>query len=75
MNVATLKEKVHAYAKRLDEDKDMKGNFDELCAALKAEVVTIDAAKKAAIEKQAKNEQERKRQADEAARAATEDPS
>ncbi len=75
VNVATLKEKVHAYAKRLDEDKDMKGNFDELCAALKAEVVTIDAAKKAAIEKQAKNEQERKRQADEAARAATEDPS
>jgi len=69
INVELLKEKVHEYAAKLSEDKDMKGNFDELEAQLKAEVMTIDEVKKAAIEKAAKNEAEKKRQAEEAAKA------
>ncbi|MFA5107903.1 MAG: sodium-transporting two-sector ATPase [Patescibacteria group bacterium] len=69
INVELLKEKVHDYASKLQEDKDMKGNYDELEAALKAEVMTIDEVKRAAIEKAAKAEQEKKRQADEAAAA------
>jgi len=48
----------------------MNGNFDELAAALKAEVMSIDPVKKAAIEKAAKAEAEKKRQAEEAAAAA-----
>lgn len=70
INVAALKEKVHSYATRLEEDKDGNGNFYELAAALKAEVMTIDEVKRAAIEKQAKIDAEKKRQAEEAARAA-----
>ena len=70
IDVEALKAKVHDYAPRLQEDKDMNGNFDELYAALKAEVTTIDPVKKAAIEKQAKIEAEKKRQAEEAAQAA-----
>lgn len=70
VNVELLKEKVRDYALRLDEDKDMNGNYDELAAALKAEVTTIDEVKKAALEKQAKIEAEKQRQAEEAARAA-----
>jgi len=70
INVEKLKEKVHEYAPKLEEDKDGKGNFDELEAALKAEVTTIDEVKKAAIEKQKKIDEEKKRQAEEAARAA-----
>ena len=70
IDIPALKQKVHDYAPKLQEDKDMNGNFDELCAALKAEVMTIDEVKKAAIEKQAKIEAEKKRQAEEAARAA-----
>lgn len=69
INVAKLKEKVHDYGARLKEDKDMVGNFDELNAALKAEVMTIDEVKKAAIDKAAKAEEEKKRQAAEAAAA------
>lgn len=69
INVELLKEKVHEYAPKMQEDKDMNGNFDELVAALKAEVTTIDEVKKAAIEKAAKAEIEKKRQADEAAQA------
>src|SRR5690606_36368266 len=69
INVAKLKEKVRDYAAKLQEDKDMNGNYDELEAALKAEVTTIDEVKKAAIEKGAKAEAEKKRQADEAAAA------
>jgi len=69
INVEALKAKVHDYAAKLQEDKDMNGNFDELCAALKAEVTTIDEVKRAAIEKAAKAEAEKKRQADEAAAA------
>ncbi|HEY1085827.1 MAG TPA: sodium-transporting two-sector ATPase [Candidatus Saccharimonadales bacterium] len=70
INVKKLKERVHEYAPKLKEDKDLNGNFDELYAALKAEVMTIDEVKKAAIEKVAKAEAEKKRQAEEAARAA-----
>jgi F-type H+-transporting ATPase subunit alpha len=73
INVELLKEKVHEYAAKLQEDKDMKGNYDELEAALKAEVMTIDEVKKAAIEKAAKAEEEKKRQADEAAAAEAND--
>lgn len=73
IDIDALKEKVHEYAPKLQEDKDLNGNFDELCAALKAEVMTIDEVKKAAIEKAAKIEAEKKRQAEEIAAAATEE--
>lgn len=70
IDVPKLKTQVRNYAPKLQEDKDMNGNFDELAAALKAEVVTIDEVRKAAIEKQAKIDAEKKRQAEEAERAA-----
>ena len=70
IDVTALKAKVHNYSPRLKEDDELNGNFDELAAALKAEVTTIDEVKKAAIEKQAKIEAEKQRQAEEAARAA-----
>jgi F0F1-type ATP synthase alpha subunit len=63
IDVDALKEKVHDYGSKLQEDKDMTGNFDELCAALKAEVMTIDPVKKADIYKQLKVYAEKKRQA------------
>lgn len=69
INVQLMKQKVREYAAKLEEDKDMKGNFDELEVALKSEVTTIDEVKKAAIEKAAKAEAEKKRQSDEAAAA------
>lgn len=71
IDVELLKQRVPEYAAKLQEDKDMNGNFDELYTQLKAEVTTIDEVKKAAIEKAAKAEVEKKRQSDEAA-AATE---
>lgn len=43
--------KVRDYAAKLQEDKDMNGNFDELEAALKAEVTTIDEVKQKAMKK------------------------
>lgn len=70
IDVEKLKAKVREYAPKLQEDKDMNGNFDELEAALKAEVMTIDEVKKAAIEKAAKAEADRQRQTDEATAAA-----
>ena len=70
INVEALKAKVSGYATKLSEDDELKGNFDELSAALKAEVTTIDEVKKAAIDKAAKLEAEKKRQADEVAKAA-----
>ncbi len=69
IDVETLKARVHEYAPKLQEDKDGNGNYDELEAALKAEVTTIDEVKKAAIEKAAKLDAEKKRQAEEAAAA------
>lgn len=69
INVELLKKKVHEYSPQLNEDKDMKGNYDELEAKLKAEVTTIDEVKKAAIEKAAKAEEEKKRQSDAAEQA------
>lgn len=68
IDIDALKAKVRDYASKLQEDKDLKGNFDELCDALKSEVTTIDEVKKAAIEKQARIEAEKKRQAEEMAR-------
>ncbi|RYX79323.1 sodium-transporting two-sector ATPase [bacterium] len=73
INVKVLKEKVRDYAAKLQEDKDMAGNFDELEAALKAEVTTIDEVKKKAIEKAAKIELEKRRQTEEAETAAAAD--
>lgn len=73
VNVPLLKEKVRGYADRLKEDKDMNGNFDELLAELAAEVITIDEVKRAAFEKQAKIDAEKKRQEEEAARAASQE--
>ncbi len=73
VNVKVLKEKVRDYAAKLQEDKDMAGNFDELEAALKAEVTTIDEVKKKAIEKAAKIELEKRRQTEEAETAAAAD--
>lgn len=70
INVDKLKEKVRDYAAKLEEDKDLQGNYDELERALKAEVTTIDEVKKAAIEKAARAEAEKKRQAEEAERVA-----
>ena len=69
IDVEKLKERVPEYAAKLKEDKDMVGNYDELEAALKAEVMTIDEVKKAAIEKALKAEAEKKRQSEEAAAA------
>jgi F0F1-type ATP synthase alpha subunit len=69
IDVDKLKQRVHEYGPKLKEDKDMNGNYDELEAALKAEVTTIDEAKKAAIEKAAKLEAEKKRVTEEAAAA------
>ena len=69
INVDLLKKKVKGYADQLHEDKDGEGNFDELAAKLKAEVMTIDEVKKAALEKLAKAEAEKQRQREEAAKA------
>ena len=65
IDVEKLKKRVHEYAEKLKEDKDMQGNYDELEAALKAEVTTIDEVKRAAIEKAAKIEAEKKQRAEE----------
>lgn len=73
INVAALKEKVRSYAPKLQEDQDLNGNFDELAAALKAEVTTIDEVKKAHIEKQERNDAERRRQTEEAKQASQEE--
>lgn len=69
INLELMKEKVRDYAAKLKEDKDMVGNYDELEAALKADVMTIDEVKKVAIEKAAKAEEEKQRQAEETAKA------
>lgn len=73
IDVELLKQRVREYAARLQEDHDMKGNFEELEAALKREVTTIDEVKKAALEKAAKADAEKRRQTEEAeaAEAAT----
>lgn len=70
IDIEQLKQKVRGYASKLKEDKDMAGNFDELEAALKAEVMTIDEVKKAAIEKTAKLEAEKQRQTEAAEKEA-----
>lgn len=70
VDIAKLKKKVHEYAPKLQEDENLEGNFDELSAQLKAEVTTIDEKKAAEIAKVLKAEAEKKRQAEEAAKAA-----
>lgn len=72
IDLPALKTKVREYAAKLEEDKDMNGNFDELMAGLKQEVMTIDQAKLAAIEKAAKQEADKQRQTEEAEKAAAE---
>lgn len=74
INVEILKQRVRHYAPQLQEDETMSGNFEALYTALKAEVTTIDEVKKAAIEKAAKAEIEKKRQADELAAAEAQKP-
>lgn len=69
IDVDALKAKVSDYAAKLEEDDELKGNFDELSTALKDEVTTIDEVKKAAIDKQAKVDAEKKRQEEELAEA------
>lgn len=73
IDVDAMKAKVSQYAPQLQEDDELTGNFDELAAALKAEVMTIDEVKRAAIEKLAKLEAEKQRQAKEVAAAAAEE--
>src|SRR5690606_21871363 len=46
-----LKTIVKEYSARVQEDKDLKGNWEQLRDELKAQVVTIDEKKKAAREK------------------------
>lgn len=60
INVDLLKQKVRDYASQLNENKELVGNFDDLAAGLKSEVMTIDEVKKAAIEKALKAEAEKK---------------
>jgi F-type H+-transporting ATPase subunit alpha len=69
VDIEALKKKVHDYAPRLEEDDKLEGNFADLSASLKAEVTTIDEKKAAEIAKAKKIEEEKKRQAEEAARA------
>src|SRR5690606_5087473 len=73
IDVDALKKHVHDIAPRLQENDKLEGNFEELAAELKGMVTTIDEVKKAAIEKQAKIEAEKLRQAEEAAKAAEAD--
>ena len=70
IDIDQLKAKVRGYASQLHEDKDLNGNFDELCLKLKNEVMTIDEVKKASIEKQTKIDAEKKRQSEQLAHVA-----
>lgn len=51
IDIPNLKLKVKEVASKLEEDKDLKGNFDELRDGIKSQVVTIDEKKAAAIAK------------------------
>jgi peptidoglycan hydrolase CwlO-like protein len=51
IDLKKLKTMVKEFSAKVQEDKDMKGNWDQLRDELKAQVVTIDAKKKAAREK------------------------
>lgn len=51
IDVKKLKSIVKEYSARVQEDKDLKGNWEQIRDELKAQVVTIDAKKKAAREK------------------------
>jgi len=69
IDIDALKAKVRDYAPKLQENDKLEGNFEELSAALKTEVTTIDEKKAAEIAKALKMEAEKKRQAEEAAKA------
>lgn len=51
VDVPKLKSIVKEYSARVQEDKDLKGNWEQLRDELKAQVVTIDQKKKAEREK------------------------
>lgn len=73
IDIQAMKDKVKGYAERLQEDKDLTGNFDELRDALKAEVTTIDEKKAAEIAKAAAAEVAlRQKEADAAAEESAE---
>ncbi len=74
IDLAKLKELVHDYAPRLQEDTSLQGNFDVLRDALKAEVTTIDEKKAAEIAKAAAAEEQRKREAEAAAATLAQPP-
>ncbi len=67
IDIPNLKLKVKEYSSQLQEDKDLKGNFDELRDALKAIVVTIDEKKAAELAKIAAAEEAKKKEAEAAA--------
>ena len=69
VDIKKMKMKVKDYSAKLQEDKDLKGNFEQLRDALKAEVVIIDEKKKAEREK-AEAEAKAKAEAAEKAAAA-----
>lgn len=51
LDIPTMKLKVKEYSSQLQEDKDLKGNYDQLRDELKAQTVTIDEKKVAEIAK------------------------
>lgn len=53
IDIPTLKLKVKEFSNKLEEDKDLKGNFDQLRDELKALVTTVDEKKAAALAKAA----------------------
>lgn len=53
IDIPKMKLKVKEYSAQIQEDKDLKGNFEQLRDALKKEVVTIDEKKAAEIAKAA----------------------
>jgi hypothetical protein len=67
MDIKKMKDMVKDYSAKVQEDKDMKGNYDELRDDLKSKVVIID-EKKAA--ERAKQEAEEAKKAAEAEKAA-----
>lgn len=67
VDIPNLKLKVKEYSSQLQEDKDLKGNYDQLRDALRAVVVTIDEKKAAELAKLAAAEEAKKKEAEAAA--------
>jgi len=76
VDVPKLKSIVKEYSARVQEDKDLKGNWEQLRDELKAQVVTIDQKKKAEREKReaARAEEEARAAAAEKAMASSDIP-